>query len=194
MGHQKGPKHTFDGISLPNAGVAQVCSWCKAPRLDVRVIEVGSLARQQVDGHSLIRQLVDHSGRNVRNRLIARLLQTARVLLLMEAWVRAIRPRETFCHQAPIPQEAQGFGLVEAARGSLGYWVRVEHGRILNYQIIAPTTWNFSPRDRHGQPRYTSGPLGKFGNTQSPATGSRQGALHRQWRAFSKKCNAELAQ
>jgi hypothetical protein len=41
---------------------------------------------------------------------------------------------------------------------------------------------------------HSSGPLGKFGNTQSPATGPRQGALRREWHALSKKCNAELAQ
>jgi hydrogenase large subunit len=46
-------------------------------------------------------------------------------------------------------------GLVEAARGALGHWLRVERGRIAQYQIIAPTSWNFSPRDAAGQP----GPL-----------------------------------
>ena len=43
-------------------------------------------------------------------------------------------------------------GLVEAARGSLGHWLRIENGRIAGYQIIAPTTWNFSPRDAGGVP------------------------------------------
>ena len=28
----------------------------------------------------------------------------------------------------------------------------MKKGRILNYQIIAPTTWNFSPRDKGGTP------------------------------------------
>jgi hydrogenase large subunit len=41
---------------------------------------------------------------------------------------------------------------VEAARGSLGHWLRIEDGKIANYQIIAPTTWNFSPRDTAGKP------------------------------------------
>ena len=42
--------------------------------------------------------------------------------------------------------------MIEAAWGSLGHWVRIKNGRILNYQIIAPTTWNFSPRDSAGVP------------------------------------------
>jgi len=152
MGHQNGPKHPYDGITLPDAEVAQAYSWSKAPRLDGRVVEVGALARQQVDGQPLIRQLVAQSGGNVRNRMVARLLEIARVVILMEQWLRQIRPRESYCQQAPMPEEAQGCGLVEAARGSLGHWIRIKHGRILNYQIIAPTTWNFSPRDRDGRP------------------------------------------
>jgi len=152
MGHQKEPKHPFEGITLPDADVDQAYSWCKAPRFDGQVVEVGALARQQVDGHPLIRELVGQSGGNVRNRVIARLLEIARVVMQMESWVKEIRPREAFCHQAPLPEEAQGHGLVEAARGSLGHWIKIKHGRILNYQIIAPTTWNFSPRDRDGQP------------------------------------------
>ncbi len=152
MGHQKEPKHPYEGITLPDAEVARAYTWCKAPRLDGQVVEVGALARQQVDGHPLIRELVAGSGGNVRNRVIARLLEIARILPLMEGWAREIRPREGFCHQAPMPEEAQGSGLVEAARGSLGHWIRIKRGRILNYQIVAPTTWNFSPRDRDGHP------------------------------------------
>ena len=45
--------------------------------------------------------------------------------------------------------------MIEAARGGLGHWLRIKKGRILNYQIIAPTTWNFAPRDENGTP----GPL-----------------------------------
>ncbi|MES9994061.1 MAG: nickel-dependent hydrogenase large subunit, partial [Candidatus Thiodiazotropha sp.] len=152
MVHQQKPRHPFDGITLPDADVSEAYSWCKAPRLDGRVVEVGALARQQVDGQPLIRALVAESGGNVRNRVIARLLEIARVVVLMESWVRALKPGEAICDQKPFPKEAQGYGLVEAARGSLGHWIKVRKGRILNYQIVAPTTWNFSPRDRDGQP------------------------------------------
>jgi hydrogenase large subunit len=54
-----------------------------------------------------------------------------------------------------MPDDASGSGLVEAARGSLGHWLSIRRGRIERYQIIAPTTWNFSPRDAANQP----GPL-----------------------------------
>lgn len=41
---------------------------------------------------------------------------------------------------------------MEAARGTLGHWVGWRDGRIAHYQIVAPTTWNFSPRDSAGTP------------------------------------------
>ena len=43
-------------------------------------------------------------------------------------------------------------GLCEAARGSLGHWLSIRGGRIASYQIVAPTGWNFSPRDHAGTP------------------------------------------
>jgi uptake hydrogenase large subunit len=146
-----GVRHPFDGVTIPDADAADGYTWCKAPRLRGEVVEVGALARQAVDGHPLIRDLVTRSGGNVRNRVIARLLEIARIQIAMEEWARAISPRSPFCVHRPTPEEAEGFGLVEAARGSLGHWLKVSNGRISNYQIISPTTWNFSPRDHNGQ-------------------------------------------
>ena len=114
--------------------------------------ETGAIARQLTSGHALIRDAVAASGSNVRNRVLARLLELARVLPMMEAWLAALTPREPFVHADTLPADAQGVGLVEAARGALGHWLRVRRGRIQNYQIVAPTSWNFSPRDAAGMP------------------------------------------
>ena len=79
--HQSEPKHPFDGLTLPSVDERDAYTWCKAPRLDGQVMEVGALARQLVNGHPPIRDLVAQSGGNVRNRVIARLLEI--VVLLM---------------------------------------------------------------------------------------------------------------
>ena len=149
------PLHPSRGITLPDADKAGAYSWCKAPRLDGQVVEVGALARQLIDGHPLIADLVAGCGGNVWTRVVARLLESARLVIAMEHWVRALRPGEPFCNRLTLPDECTGVGLTEAARGSLGHWLAIRHGRILNYQIVAPTTWNFSPRDAGGIP----GPL-----------------------------------
>ncbi len=147
---QNKPRHPFDGVTIPSAEVPDAYTWCKAPRLNGQVMEVGALARQVVNGHPLMRDLVAKNGANVKNRVIARLLEIAQVVVAMEGWAKALKPNEPFCLHAKMPDEAQGFGIMEAARGSLGHWLKVKKGRILNYQIIAPTTWNFSPRDNQG--------------------------------------------
>jgi Ni,Fe-hydrogenase I large subunit len=149
MGYQDAPAHPFAGVTLPDAD-APGYTWCKAPRLAGEVVEVGALARQLIDGHPLAVDLAAAGG-SVRSRVVARLLEVARVVIAMESWVASIDCGGVFCDHAAMPDECQGSGLVEAARGSLGHWLRVRNGRILNYQIIAPTTWNFSPRDASGR-------------------------------------------
>lgn len=145
-------QHPSIGDTLPVADKEGAYSWCKAPRWNGRVAEAGALARQVMNGHALIRDLVMESGGNVANRVIARLLELALVVPAMERWVQALQPGEPYCHHGAMPDEARGTGMVESARGALGHWLHVKRGRIFNYQIIAPTTWNFSPRDSNGVP------------------------------------------
>ncbi|MCB1461557.1 MAG: nickel-dependent hydrogenase large subunit [Nitratireductor sp.] len=149
----------MDGETVPDTGPEAdsgvAYSWCKAPRLGGATMEVGALARQLVNGHPLIRDLHTDGGGNVHSRVVARVLEIALVVIAMEQWLDRIVPGERFIEHRELPDEASGIGLTEAARGSLGHWLRIEKGRIANYQIVAPTTWNFSPRDASGAP----GPL-----------------------------------
>jgi hydrogenase large subunit len=48
--------------------------------------------------------------------------------------------------------DGEGYGLMMAARGALGHWVKIKDGVIEKYQIVTPTAWNASPRDSDGQP------------------------------------------
>lgn len=151
-----------EGPLPPAAGRTQIepdkpgaYTWCKAPRYGGEVAEVGALARQFIDGHPLAEDYVARHGGSVTARVVARLLEVARTVPLLEEWVREITPGEPFCLPCPLPEEGRGVGLVEAARGSLGHWLEIRGGRIERYQIVAPTTWNFSPRDAAGRP----GPL-----------------------------------
>ena len=143
--------HPAVGETRPDVDKPGGYSFAKAPRLAGRPMEVGALARQAVDGQPLIRGILSRDG---GSRVTSRIL--ARLLLALDGWVRALDPNARFCADADgraIDGTAEG--LVEAARGALGHWVAVRSGRIARYQIIAPTTWNFSPRDANGVP----GPL-----------------------------------
>lgn len=146
--------HPAQGKTYPDQDMREAAySWCKAPRLAGVPMETGALARQVVDGHPLALDLAGQGG--VLARVAARLLELARTQILMEHLADTITPEAQFMSHGKLAQNGEGEGLVEAARGALGHWIRIEGGRIANYQIIAPTTWNFSPRDAAGVP----GPL-----------------------------------
>ncbi len=49
------------------------------------------------------------------------------------------------------PSHAEGFGFMEAPRGALGHWCVIDNGKLSNYQMVVPTTWNASPRDHKEQ-------------------------------------------
>lgn len=144
----------MDGPIRPDADKAGAYSWCKAPRLDGRSFETGALARHLVAGDPLAGALGANGG-SVQARVVLRLIELARLVIAMETWSTQIRPGEPFCIESPLPLRGSGFGLVEAARGALSHRLTLEGGSIREYAIIAPTTWNFSPRDAAGNP----GPL-----------------------------------
>ena len=157
--HMADPAHPlppFEGATVPHMRDDESYSWCKAPRMAGLPCETGALARQLMAGQPLLHALVAQHGGNVLSRVVARLIEVARLVPLMEQWVRSLRPGEPWCNAQPntLP-DGRAIGMTEAARGALGHWLCVENGLITRYQIIAPTTWNFSPRDAAG----VEGPL-----------------------------------
>ena len=49
-----------------------------------------------------------------------------------------------------VPETGSGHGLTEAPRGALGHWLDISSKKINRYQIVTPTCWNASPRDKDG--------------------------------------------
>ena len=146
------PRHPMEGLTHPLHDKPGAYTWNKAPRLDGQVVETGAIARQLVDGQRLIHDATAKHGGTVYTRVLARLIEMARILPMMEQWLMDLQTREPFHLTMEMPIQAQGSGLTEAARGALGHWLRIENGSIAHYQIIAPTSWNFSPRDATGTP------------------------------------------
>ena len=59
---------------------------------------------------------MQRDGASVMARVVARLLELALVVPVMEGWVQALQPGEAFCAHGAMPDEASGTGLVEAAQ------------------------------------------------------------------------------
>ncbi len=140
------------GHTQPQPDKPGAYTWNKAPRLAGRVVETGAVARQLASGQPLIVQAVRRDGTSVRTRVLARLIEIARVLPEMVGWLAALRPGEPWSVPVRLPEHGTGTGLTEAARGALGHWAEVREGRIARWQIVAPTSINFSPRDAAGTP------------------------------------------
>ncbi len=158
-------RHPSQGETSPEAGKDGAYSWLKSPRYDGQVHEVGPLARMLVAyarGDEKAKGLIDgalaaleapvEALSSVLGRHAARALEAKLVADAMADWVLQLKPGEPVCTEYELPEEVEGMGLTEAARGALGHWIAVKDGRIANYQCVVPTTWNCSPRDDRGQP------------------------------------------
>jgi [NiFe] hydrogenase large subunit len=64
--------------------------------------------------------------------------------------VAAVKGGEAKFFTEPTGTDGQGAGLWEAPRGALGHFINVKGGKIANYQVVSPSTWDLCPRDAKG--------------------------------------------
>lgn len=107
---------------------------------------------EPLPGVPLVSDLVSRHGVGVYTRMVARLWELLVLTRAVGGWLGQIDPEAPFCVPTPPIPDGLAAGLVAAPRGFLGHWLRVENGRIRNYQVVTPTGWNLSPRDADGQP------------------------------------------
>ena len=148
------PQHPFDSETKPYASgqSGRKYSWVKAPRYDDKAAETGPLAEMVIGGNPLFQDMVAKDGANVFARELARLVRPAYMLPAMKTWLDELLVERNDNFYTPVKNlcDGEGVGLIQAARGALGHWVKIKDERITHYQIITPTAWNGSPRDRHG--------------------------------------------
>jgi len=149
-------------------------SWLKSPRWNGHAMEVGPLARMIVgyaSGNSEVKEVVGEALGQLKvpaaalfstlGRTAARGLETKlgvhwlmaeydHLVANLKAGMSATTDTSKW-DPATWPSEAKGFGFTEAPRGSLGHWIKIKDGKIANYQIVVPSTWNASPKDGQGQ-------------------------------------------
>jgi hydrogenase large subunit len=89
---------------------------------------------------------------SVVGRHLARALEAKRVADAMANWLLELDVDEPAAADVEVPESSQGAGVTDAARGALGHWIRIREGRIDNYQLVVPTTWNAGPMDAEGNP------------------------------------------
>ncbi len=178
------PLYPGEEKTEPMPGKEAGYSWVKSPRYDGKVYEVGPLAgvlsTYLGKGDSYIKNMVDNAlseiGANVSNlysvagRHLCRALSANILADQLVGWARELKAGEPTAAEYDPPADGEGIGLCAAPRGALGHWLKVKDGRISNYQVITPTAWNASPKDKDGQPGpYEQALIGlKVKESQSP--------------------------
>ncbi|MBC2744260.1 MAG: nickel-dependent hydrogenase large subunit [Desulfosarcina sp.] len=150
---KKTPGHPFDSrtIADPYTDDERKYSWAKAPRYDGQPAETGPLADMLMADKPLFVSWVRSNGASVFIRELARMVRPAMILPAVEQCVAGMAHVDAqFYTDTLKPLSARSYGVVTAPRGILGHWVVIKDGKIANYQVITPTAWNGSPRDRHG--------------------------------------------
>ena len=88
--------------------------------------------------------------------LFSQLVALENVLQAYDLWRKGERKVAALGHKEleKVVQKAEGIGVGYwgAGRGYLTHWVVIEQGKIVNYQIVTPSTINASPRDPWDQP------------------------------------------
>ncbi len=163
-----GPKPPYDHLD-----VSKQYSWLKTPRWNGHPMEVGPLARMLVGFASGKDEFVDSVSRALKTldvpvgalfstlgRTAARGLETQ----LVSEWSKEfynqllanIKNGDSRTHNnekwepKTWPETSKGVGMTEAPRGALAHWIKIKDGKIENYQLVVPSTWNASPRDENG--------------------------------------------
>ncbi|MGP4081425.1 nickel-dependent hydrogenase large subunit [Pseudalkalibacillus sp. R45] len=131
----------LETISDPDMEKSNAYTWVKAPRYKNRPFEVGPLARLWLSGEY-------RNGISAMDRTIARSFEAKKVAEIMTELLNQIIPNVSVQEQWQVPDSAEGTGLVETTRGSLGHWVKIDQKMLSFYQIITPSAWDFSATDK----------------------------------------------
>ncbi len=157
-----GPDTGYDfekSVTEPNADKNGAYSWIKSARYNGNPMEVGPLARIYLSNYTpffdaLKKLNIDkHKAISTMGRILARAFEAKKIIDYVNTIIFKIKPDKPTINEGNIsdPVTGKGLGRSIAARGELIHFIEAKNGKIKNYQMIMPTTWNFGPRDSKGQ-------------------------------------------
>jgi len=114
-----------------------------------RYYETGPLARAMVMKTPLIKEAHRRYKDSLFSRILARVCEVPRLLRYLEEILEGLDlSQPAWIDPGAFPMEAEGAGIVEAARGSLIHQIELREGKIARYRIVTPTQWNLGSGDR----------------------------------------------
>ncbi|MEG6585761.1 nickel-dependent hydrogenase large subunit [Dendrosporobacter sp. 1207_IL3150] len=115
-------------------------TWNKAVLYDGLHYEGGPIVRMIINGFY-------SGGTSTMDRIVARSIETKLIAELIEKWLKIIKIGD-----APIARKkdlaaSEGISITDAMRGPLLHAVKLNGEQVDKFDIITPTSWNFSPKD-----------------------------------------------
>jgi len=165
-------RHPSKGVTEPkytSMDDRQRYSWMKAPRYQGEAAEVGPLAQVLVAyarGHpevkAAVERVLNHLGVgpealfSTLGRTAARGIHALTIVQKTEVWLDELvgnvkRGDTKIAQNHEMPAEAEGVGFADVPRGALGHWMKIKDGKIENFQLVVPSTWNLGPRCAAGK-------------------------------------------
>lgn len=147
-------------------------SWVKAPRYENNTMETGPLARVLVSyaqENKLLKPFVDQFLKDTDLELLdlsttvgrnaARAIETEYIVeyifKLVNNLIQNIKYYETATATQydfnSLEKHTKGEVFLEVPRGVLSHFVNIKNKKIKNYSVIAPTTWNATPKNKDGK-------------------------------------------
>jgi quinone-reactive Ni/Fe-hydrogenase large subunit len=161
-----------DDGSLKTAKNDDKYSWIKAPRYDGKTMETGPLARVLISyskDNKLIKSFVDDFlndtdmtlldlsttiGRNCARAIESEYI-CEYIFKLISRLIQNIKYYDTDTWAKydfnSCEQNTKGRVFLEVPRGVLSHFVGIKDAKIENFSVIAPTTWNATPRNFDGK-------------------------------------------
>ena len=164
--------HPYTGVTEPQYTAYEDrdrYSWMKAPRYNSQAMETGPLAAVLVayaKGHPEVKKTVDYVLNylgvgpaalfSTLGRTAARGIETKVVADKLMDWINELAENvksgnNVIYQDWKMPDEAEGVGFVTAPRGALSHWIKIKGGKIENFQLVVPSTWNLGPRCAEGK-------------------------------------------
>ncbi|MFA6191044.1 MAG: nickel-dependent hydrogenase large subunit [Sulfurimonas sp.] len=157
--------------TLKTANNSDKYSWIKAPRYDGKTMESGPLARVLISyskDNKLIKSFVDEFLHETDLELIdlsttvgrncARAIETSYIceyiFKLVSRLIQNVKYYDTDTWTkfdfAAQEKNTKGRAFFEVPRGVLSHFVNIKDSKIENFSVIAPTTWNATPKNLDG--------------------------------------------
>ena len=165
-------RHPYEGVTEPKytkLGDTERYSWMKAPRYQDEPMEVGPLAavlvaygKGQPETVAAVDLVLNHLGvgpealHSTLGRTAARGIHTLTIAQKMEEWLDELvdnlkSGNNKIAENHEMPDEAEGVGFADVPRGALSHWIKIKGGKIENFQLVVPSTWNLGPRCAKGK-------------------------------------------